>query len=93
MKCGLCDREILVGEESAHHLIPRRCNGKYGPVAVLHEVCHKQIHALFDEKMLAKHYNTMEKLKTHPDMVRFIKWIRKKDLGFNIKVKRAGVRK
>jgi len=89
MKCELCGREILAGKESSHHLIPKCRDGKYGPVAILHEICHKQIHALFDEKMLSKHYNTIEKLKARPDIVRFIKWIRKKDPGFNIKARRA----
>lgn len=87
MKCELCGREILKSEESKHHLIPKCMGGNKDEVVILHEICHKQIHALFTDRQLSKVYNTMDKLKDHYDVQRFIKWIGKKPLGFNIKVK------
>lgn len=89
MKCALCGREILSGDESAHHLVPRSRGGEGGPVVIFHNVCHKQIHALFIDKDLEKRYNTVDKLGDHPDVKRFIDWIRKKDLGFNMKIRIA----
>jgi hypothetical protein len=33
------------------------------------------IHALFNEKLLAKHLNTIEALRAHPAMQSFLKFI------------------
>lgn len=87
MKCELCGREISKGDESKHHLIPKCMGGVKGDTAILHEICHKQIHALFTDRQLARVYNTMEKLKGNHDIQRFVRWVRKKPLGFNIRAK------
>ena len=63
MICELCDREILVGNESEHHLIPKMVGGRNGEKTTFHVMCHKQIHVLYSEKVLAKHLNTVSKLK------------------------------
>jgi hypothetical protein len=89
MKCELCEREILSGDESSHHLTPKSRGGEDGPCAVFHDVCHKQIHALFRDKDLERRYNTVSKLKDQPDVKRFVEWIRKKDPGFNMKIRIA----
>lgn len=87
MICELCNREILPRDESNHHLVPKMKGGKNGDIVVLHEVCHKQIHTLLTEHQLANIYNTVGKLKDHRDIRRFIRWIGKKPIDFNIKVK------
>lgn len=87
MKCELCGREILKSEESKHHLIPKCMGGNKGEVVILHEACHKQIHALFTDRQLYKIYNTINKLKNQRDVRRFVRWISKKPLGFDIKIK------
>jgi len=87
MNCELCGREIMAGDESKHHLIPKSNGGAYSPTAILHSVCHKQIHALFDNKRLSEQYNTMTKLKMHKDIKRFIKWVQKKPINFNPKMR------
>jgi hypothetical protein len=87
MNCALCDREIPKGFESKHHLVPK-CRGGAGDVFVFtHSICHKQIHALFNEKALAKRFNTIEKLKKQPDIQRFLTWIASKPIEFNQKMR------
>lgn len=87
MKCELCDREIVDTEISIHHLIPKANNGAGGPTAKLHQICHKQIHALFTNIQLTNTYNTIYKLKAHNDVDRFIKWVSKKPINFNARVR------
>jgi hypothetical protein len=43
--------------------------------AVLHRICHRMIHRLFDEKRLARDLNTAEALRTAPEMQGFLRWI------------------
>ena len=93
MICELCDREILVGDESRHHLIPKATGGKNGEKAILHTICHKQIHALYNEKTLANHLNTVSKLKNDMHIKRFIKWIKTKPLNFNTKARMSSIRR
>jgi 5-methylcytosine-specific restriction endonuclease McrA len=87
MRCELCNREIIEGQESIHHLIPKSNNNGNGPMAILHSICHKQIHALFSNKQLAKTYNTISKLKAHKDVERFVKWVNKKPIDFDAKIR------
>ena len=82
MNCPLCGRE-LDGTADKHHLVPKSKKGK--ETVRLHKICHRKIHSLFDEKVLAKHYNTIEKLLESEDIQRFIKWIKKKPIDYNDK--------
>jgi hypothetical protein len=52
--CPLCDRPIPPGGGSLHHLIPRLKGGKGGPTVLLHQLCHKEIHATLTETELAR---------------------------------------
>ena len=87
MKCELCGREIADGYESNHHLIPKSNGGSHEPTAVMHSVCHKQIHALFTNRELGMFYNTVSKLKAHRDVKRFVRWVSKKPINFDSKTK------
>ncbi len=87
MICELCNRKILTGDESNHHLVPKSRGGRNGGIVMLHEVCHKQVHALFTDRQLSNTYNTVEKLKDHHDIQRFVKWVRRKPLNFNVKIR------
>ena len=41
--------------------------------------CHRAIHDLVpDEKQLGRHYNTLEKLLTHPEIGKFVQWKRER---------------
>lgn len=50
--------------------------------ARLHKVCHSKIHSVFDNKELAKKYNSAEALLEHPEIQKFVAWVRSKDPSF-----------
>jgi hypothetical protein len=85
--CQLCERENI--ETTDHHLIPvtRHSNKKTKKETdrdtrnikvPLCKPCHKQIHKLITEKEMERHYNTIEKLKEHSGVQKFIAWVRTK---------------
>ncbi|HEB57649.1 MAG TPA: hypothetical protein ENJ01_00315 [Gammaproteobacteria bacterium] len=90
--CALCGRRGV--SLTRHHLIPRsrhrhratRRQFSYAQcvtaILMICKPCHKQIHALFSEKELARYYHTRERLAAHADMQRFITWIARKPPGF-----------
>jgi hypothetical protein len=73
--CPLCDRPIPPRLESRHHLVPRLKGGSKGPCIVVHSGCHSKIHAELTESELARDYNTVETLRSHPAIARFLDWI------------------
>ena len=85
--CPICDRFIPISQKDAHHLIPRSKGGK--STEFLHKICHKQIHALFNENELAKTLNTAKSLKEHPDMQVFINWVKNKPDAFYERVAKS----
>ena len=72
--CPLCLEKIPNSQKDAHHLVPKSKGGK--TTEYLHRICHKQIHALFTETELAQQFNTAEMLKSHPEMAKFITWVK-----------------
>jgi len=78
--CPICSRSIPESQKDAHHLIPKSKGGK--STEYLHQICHKQIHALFNENELAKILNTAELLRNHSDMQTFINWVKNKPDNF-----------
>lgn len=84
--CPLCRRAIPAhAKQSLHHLIPRLRGGKGGPTVLLHQICHNEIHATLSEAELARNYNTVEALQTHPRLAGFIKWVSKRPDDFHSK--------
>ena len=90
--CELCGR--VVSALTRHHLIPRtrhpnkknkrdfeRADVKTR-IAWVCRPCHNHIHALFTEKQLERGFNRLEDLRAHPDVARFVNWIRNKPDGF-----------
>lgn len=61
--CALCGRLVPPAERDLHHLVPKSHGGRH--TAVLHRICHRQLHALFTEKELAQRYSTVEALLAH----------------------------
>ena len=78
--CPLCDRSIPPAQRDAHHLVPKSKGGR--ETAWLHRICHRQIHALFTETELQRQYSSVEALKGHAEMVRFLDWVRRKPDDF-----------
>lgn len=82
--CPLCDRPIPTeAPQSLHHLIPRLRGGKQGPTVLLHQICHSEIHATLTETELARRYNTVEALRAHPRLARFIAWVARRPAAFH----------
>ena len=80
-KCPICDRIMIEGDSiDRHHFYPRCKGGK--KTEFLHKICHRKIHSLFTENELAKIYNNAENIKTHPEIIKFIKWISRKPPEF-----------
>ncbi|MBY6141614.1 HNH endonuclease [Leisingera daeponensis] len=85
--CPLCGRPIPKGvAQSLHHLIPKLKGGKGGPAALLHDICHREIHATLTEAELARDYSTPETLRTHPRLAKFIAWVQKRPPAFRSRV-------
>jgi hypothetical protein len=78
--CPLCNRAIPELQGDEHHLIPKSHGGRI--TAVLHRICHRQIHAVFTETELARQYNSIELLKQQEEMAGFIAWVRLKPDDF-----------
>lgn len=80
--CPICERELGEINISKHHLVPKSRGGKNGPIVSLHNICHQKIHSVFTEKELKKEYNTIAKLKSNEEILKFVKWVSKKDVSF-----------
>ena len=85
--CPICDRPIPESHKDAHHLVPKSKGGK--TTEYLHRICHRQIHALFTETELATHLNTASALQEHPEMQRFIQWVKSKPDHFFEKTRKS----
>lgn len=79
--CELCGRP-LAGIVTRHHLVPLSRGGAGTRTIPLHKICHDKIHSVISEKDLERHFSSMEKLRGHPELERFIQWVRKKPAGY-----------
>lgn len=70
-----------------HHWVPRSAGGR--DWQTIHTVCHRMIHRLFSERELANAYSTVEAIRAHPAMQRFVRWIRKKPADYLDRPKRS----
>lgn len=88
--CELCGR--VVEKRTRHHLIPRTRHGnkrvkrnfsreQLNRTVPLCPACHRQIHRSLTEKEMEKEYNTTEALLSHPEILRFVSWVKKKPHG------------
>ncbi len=75
--CSLCEREVPRYMITLHHLKPRERGGKAEHRTPLCRPCHKQLHAVFSNKRLAREMDSIDRLKSAPQFQPFLKWIRK----------------
>jgi len=91
MLCELCGRPGTT--LTRHHLIPRTRHANQKAkrdftreerqaVAWICRPCHNQIHALLTEKELERDFRTLAQIAAHPEIARFVEWIREKPAGF-----------
>ncbi len=85
--CPICERVIPDSQKDAHHLVPKSKGGK--DTQYLHRICHKQIHALFTETELASQLNSAASLREHPEMRKFIDWVKSKPNSFYERSKKS----
>ena len=84
--CPLCQRPIPKdARQSLHHLVPKLRGGKGGPTVLLHQICHNEIHATLTETELARDFHTVETLRAHPRLAKFILWVSKRPPDFHSK--------
>ncbi len=79
-ECPLCERPIPPDQADEHHLVPKCKGGRV--TETMHRICHRQIHALFTEGELETRYDTAEALLEHPEIKKFVSWVKKKPPGF-----------
>lgn len=54
----------------------------------IHPICHRTIHAVIDNKALERDYATPAALKAHPDIAKFLEWVRSKPPDFHAPTRR-----
>jgi len=75
--CPICGRPMIEGPSlDRHHWVPKTRGGR--DQDLVHRVCHKMIHRLFSEAELAAAYADAESLRAHPDVAKFVRWVRRK---------------
>lgn len=63
-----------------HHLVPRRFKGR--DVVAMHRVCHDKIHAVLSDRELRDHWHSIDRLRRHPDIAAFVRWVARKAPDF-----------
>ncbi|MEO1043926.1 MAG: HNH endonuclease [Pseudomonadota bacterium] len=84
--CWLCSRPLGRRVEW-HHPVPKSRGGR--ETVPLHPICHRTIHATFNNAELARSYASAEALRSHPDIARFVAWIGDKPPDFHAPTRRA----
>lgn len=86
-QCPLCERPIPPdAPQSQHHLVPKLKGGKPEHRVLLHDICHREIHATLSEAELARSYASITALQAHPRLAKFIAWVQKRPPEFRSRV-------
>ena len=90
--CPICARPLLKGPSiDKHHFLPKSEGGGPEHALWVHRICHKQVHALFTAKELARdpELQRPSALAAHPGFEGFIAWIRKQPPEFNARMRKT----
>ena len=75
--CQLCGRSFPRSALTKHHTLPKSRGGTHEDVELICGQCHTMVHATFTNRTLATVYPTMAELRKAPELVAFIRWVRK----------------
>ena len=74
---ALCGRAFPPARLTKHHCLPRQKGGREEHVELLCGQCHGMVHATYTNGTLALRYATIEELRAAPELVAFLRWVRK----------------
>ena len=74
-----------------HHVVPKAAGGR--ETVWLHRICHRKVHSVLDERTLAAAYASIDALRQHPEIARFIHWVRKTPPEFYARTEPKGGRR
>jgi hypothetical protein len=77
MPCGLCGRGFARSGLTKHHCLPKSRGGTSDHVELVCSQCHGMIHATFTNRTLETVYPTLPELRRAPELMAFLKWVRK----------------
>ena len=77
--CPLCLRPLGRRVER-HHIVPKSKGGT--EMVGVHPICHRKLHKVFSNTELAR-LGTIEALRGHADMAKFIRWVGKRPPDFH----------
>ena len=83
--CFLCGRRLGRRVEW-HHPVPKSRGGR--ETVPIHPICHRTIHATLTNVELARDYADAAALRAHPEIAKFVAWIRDKDPDFHAPTRR-----
>lgn len=86
-RCALCERSGV--RLTAHHLVPRmrhrqrRTQRRFSreqrqTTTPLCPPCHAFVHRTLTERELADHYHSISRLKRHPEIAKFVRWVERR---------------
>ena len=86
--CALCGRP-LGRKVERHHVVPKSQGGR--ETAPVHPICHRAIHAAVPNRDLARLYPTLDALRGHEEVARFLRWVANKPADFHAPTRRRRV--
>jgi hypothetical protein len=77
LPCALCRRPFNRPHLTRHHCLPRQKGGAVEDIELLCAQCHGMVHATYTNATLAVLYPTIEQLRAAPELVPYLRWVRK----------------
>ena len=84
--CFLCGRPLGARIEW-HHPVPKSRGGR--DTVPIHPICHRTIHATLTNKEIERGYAESAALRAHPQIARFVEWVKDKDPDFHVRTRRS----
>ena len=80
--CPICERETPEALIEKHHTTPKSKGGKKTERVCIN--CGDMIHKLIPLNELKKTYNSIEALKEHPEIQKWVAWAKKRPQNFSV---------